>query len=52
MSSPLGRNKDIETQVGLGAADTRIGFIGMLLTSLIYSPNMSGFTVGISKDLD
>ena len=51
MSSPLGRNKDIETQVALGAADTRAGFIGGAADITYYSPNMSGFTFGISKDL-
>ena len=51
MSGPLGRNKDIETQVALGAADTRAGFIGGAADLTYYSPNMSGFTFGISKDL-
>ena len=51
MSGPLGRNKDIETQVGLGSADTRAGFIGGAADLTYYSPNMSGFSFGISKDL-
>jgi len=51
MSSPLGRNQDIETQVALGTADTRAGFIGGAADITWYSPNMSGFQVGISKDL-
>ena len=51
MSGPLGRNKDIETQVALGAADTRAGFIGGAADLTYYSPNMSGFSFGISKDL-
>jgi len=51
MSGPLGRNKDIETQVALGSADTRAGFIGGAADLTYYSPNMSGFSFGISKDL-
>jgi hypothetical protein len=51
MSSPLGRNQDIETQVALGTADTRAGFIGGAADITWYSPNISGFTVGVSKDL-
>jgi hypothetical protein len=51
MSSPLGRNQDIETQVALGTADTRAGFLGGAADITWYSPNISGFTVGVSKDL-
>ena len=50
LSSPLGRNQDIESEGGQGAAETRIG-IGGASDITWYSPNMSGFTVGISKDL-
>jgi hypothetical protein len=50
LSSPLGRNQDIESEGGQGAAETRIG-IGGTADITWYSPNMSGFTVGISKDL-
>jgi hypothetical protein len=50
LSSPLGRNQDIEGQLGQGDAETRIG-IGGLADITWYSPNMSGFQVGISKDL-
>ena len=50
LSSPLGRNQDIESELGQGAAETRIG-IGGVSDITWYSPNMSGFTVGISKDL-
>jgi hypothetical protein len=50
MSSPLGRNQDIESEGGQGAAETRIG-IGGAADITWYSPNMSGFEVGISKDL-
>ena len=50
LSSPLGRNQDIESEGGQGAAETRIG-IGGTSDITWYSPNMSGFTVGISKDL-
>ena len=50
LSSPLGRNQDIESEGGQGAAETRIR-IGSAADVTWYSPNMSGFTVGISKDL-
>ena len=50
MSSPLGRNQDIEGELGQGAAETRIG-IGGASDITWYSPNMSGFTLGVSKDL-
>ena len=50
LSSPLGRNQDIESELGQGAAETRIG-IGGVSDITWYSPNMSGFTIGISKDL-
>ena len=50
MSSPLGRNQDIEGELGQGAAETRIG-IGAAADFTYYSPNMSGFQVGISKDM-
>jgi len=50
LSSPLGRNQDIEGQLGQGDAETRIG-IGGASDITWYSPNMSGFQVGISKDL-
>jgi hypothetical protein len=50
LSSPLGRNQDIEGQLGQGSAETRIG-IGGLSDITWYSPNISGFQVGVSKDL-
>jgi hypothetical protein len=50
LSSPLGRNQDIESELGQGSAETRIG-IGGAADITWYSPNMSGFQVGISKDL-
>ena len=50
MSSPLGRNQDIEGELGQGAAETRIG-IGAAADFTYYSPNMSGFQIGISKDM-
>ena len=34
-----------------GTADTRAGFIGGAADISYYSPNMSGFTFGVSKDL-
>ena len=49
MDGALGRNNDIETNGGLGAADTAIGAAG---TDIAYfSPNLSGFQIGFSKDL-
>jgi hypothetical protein len=50
LSSPLGRNQDLESEGGQGSAETRIG-IGGAADITWYSPNMSGFQVGISKDL-
>jgi hypothetical protein len=50
MDGALGRNNDIETQGGLGDADTAIG-IGAAADITYMSPNLSGFQVGFSKDL-
>ena len=51
MDGALGRNNDIETQGGLGDADTAIG-IGAAADITYMSPNLSGFQVGFSKDLN
>jgi hypothetical protein len=51
MDGALGRNNDIETQGGLGNADTAIG-IGNDADIIYMSPSMSGLKVGFSKDLD
>ena len=51
MDGALGRNNDIETQGGLGDADTAIG-IGAAADITWMSPSMSGFMVGVSKDLN
>ena len=49
MDGALGRNNDIETQGGLGGADTALTGIG---ADIIYmSPSISGFKIGMSKDL-
>jgi len=49
MDGALGRNNDIETQGGLGGADTALTAIG---SDIIYmSPKISGFQIGLSKDL-
>jgi len=49
MDGALGRNNDIETQGGLGGADTALTFFG---ADIIYmSPSISGFKIGVSKDL-
>jgi hypothetical protein len=49
MDGALGRNNDIETQGGLGGADTALSGIG---ADIIYmSPSISGFKIGMSKDL-
>ena len=50
MDGALGRNNDIETQVSLGDADTAIG-IGGTADITWMSPSLSGFKVGLSKDL-
>lgn len=50
MDGALGNNNDIETQVSLGSASTTIG-IGSDADIMWKSPNMSGFQVGLSKDL-
>ena len=50
MDGALGRNNDIETNGGLGDADTAIGAAGTDIAW--FSPNMSGFQIGVSKDLD
>jgi len=50
MDGALGSNNDIETQVALGSADTAVG-IGAAADIQWKSPNMSGFQVGLSKDL-
>jgi hypothetical protein len=49
MDGALGRNNDIESQVGFGGADTALTGIG---ADIIYmSPSISGFKFGVSKDL-
>jgi hypothetical protein len=49
MDGALGRNNDIESQVGFGGADTALSGIG---SDIIYmSPKISGFQIGLSKDL-
>jgi hypothetical protein len=49
MDGALGRNNDIESQMGFGGADTALTAIG---ADIIYmSPSISGFKVGVSKDL-
>ena len=50
MDGALGQNNDIETQGGLGGAATAIG-IGNAADITYFSPNLSGFQVGFSKDL-
>jgi hypothetical protein len=50
MDGALGRNNDIETQLGLGDADTAIGITGADIIWM--SPSLSGFKIGLSKDLD
>jgi hypothetical protein len=50
MDGALGRNNDIETQLGLGDADTAIGIAGADIIWM--SPSLSGFKIGLSKDLD
>jgi hypothetical protein len=49
MDGALGRNKDIETQSGLGVSDTAISGGG---SDIIYmTPKMGGFQVGLSANL-
>ena len=49
MDGALGRNNDIESQKGFGGADTALSGIG---SDIIYmSPSISGFKIGVSKDL-
>jgi hypothetical protein len=49
MDGALGRNNDIESQGGFGGADTALSGIG---ADIIYmSPSISGFKIGMSKDL-
>ena len=50
MDGALGRNNDIETQGGLGGANTAIG-IGADADITWMSPSLSGFKIGLSKDL-
>ena len=50
MDGALGRNNDIETNGGLGDADTAIGAAGTDIAW--FSPSMSGFQIGVAKDLD
>jgi len=50
MDGALGRNKDIETQSGLGAADTAVFLDGG--ADIIYqSPSVGGLQLGFSADL-
>ena len=49
MDGALGRNNDIESQKGFGGADTALTGCG---SDIIYlSPKLSGFPIGLSKDL-
>ena len=49
MDGALGRNNDIESQKGFGGADTALTSFG---ADIIYmSPSISGFKIGMSKDL-
>jgi hypothetical protein len=50
MDGALGNNNDIETQGGLTGADTTVG-IGAAADITWMSPNLSGFQIGLSKDL-
>jgi len=50
MDGALGRNNDIETQGGLGGADTDLTGIGADI--IYFSPSIGGFKIGLSKDLD
>ncbi|MDA9054785.1 porin [Alphaproteobacteria bacterium] len=50
MDGALGNNNDIETQVGLGDASTTVG-IGGAADITYKSPNISGFQLGLSKDV-
>jgi len=50
MDGALGNNNDIETQVGLGDASTTVG-IGGTADITYMSPNISGFQLGLSKDV-
>ena len=49
MDGALGRNNDIETNGGLGDADTAIGAAGTDIAW--FSKPMAGFQVGVAKDL-
>jgi hypothetical protein len=52
MDGVLGRNKDIETQVALGATDTAIGGTGIAYPDIIYmTPKMGGFQIGVGTSL-
>jgi hypothetical protein len=50
MDGALGNNNDIETQGGVTGADTTVG-ISDAADIIFMSPNMSGFQIGLSKDL-
>ena len=50
MDGALGNNNDIETQVGLGDANTTVG-IASLADIHWKSPKLSGLQIGLSKDL-
>ena len=50
MDGALGNNNDIETQGGLTGANTTVG-IGADADITWMSPNLSGFQIGLSKDL-
>jgi hypothetical protein len=51
MDGALGQNNDIETQGGVTGADTAVG-IGNAADIIFMSPSMSGFQIGLSKDLN
>jgi hypothetical protein len=50
MDGALGNNNDIETQGGLTGANTTVG-ISNAADIIFMSPSMSGFQIGLSKDL-
>ena len=52
MDGALGRNNDIETNGGLGDADTAIGAAGTDIAWFSNKEMLSGFQVGVAKDLD
>ena len=47
----LAVTKTSKVKLGLGAAETRIGLLVAAADITYYSPNVSGFQVGVSKDM-